>query len=158
MDQIRNNNNELKELLLEWSEKLMSLNNSEVIRNSNIQNRTIKQIVGHMVDSATNNIHRIVHLQYQKSPLTFPNYATHGNNDRWIAIQNYNEENWENLVNLWKYIHLHFIHVSSQINTKKLNQFWDAGDGELVSLQTMAIDFLRHFKLHISEINDLLTK
>ena len=49
----------------------------EVISNpKNAQNRSIKQIVGHMVDSTSNNSHRVVHLQYQKSPLEFPNYAT----------------------------------------------------------------------------------
>jgi hypothetical protein len=30
----------------------------------NSQNRTVKQIVGHLVDSASNNTHRIIHLQY----------------------------------------------------------------------------------------------
>ena len=48
----------------------------------NIQGRTIKQIVGHLVDSASNNTHRIIHLQYQKSPLIFPDYANLGVNDK----------------------------------------------------------------------------
>ena len=41
---------------------------------------------------------RIVHLQYRESPLRFPNYASDGNKDRWIAIQNYQEEDWNLLV------------------------------------------------------------
>ena len=48
----------------------------------NSQDRTIKQILGHLVDSASNNMHRIVHFQYHDSPLHFPNYATNGNKDR----------------------------------------------------------------------------
>jgi len=75
-----------------WVPKLLGLSHNIITNRRNSQNRTIRQILGHMVDSASNNTHRIVHLQYQESPLRFPNYATHGNNDRWIAIQNYQHE------------------------------------------------------------------
>jgi len=94
-----------KELLLlveEWVPKLSALDDDVITERRNRQNRNIKQITGHMVDSASNNTHRIIHLQYQKSPLIFPCYATHGNNDRWIAIQNYQQEDWNELVQLWK--------------------------------------------------------
>jgi len=53
------------------------------------QYRNIKQILGHKIDSASNNTHRIVYLQYRESPCDYPNYATKGNNDKWIAIQDY---------------------------------------------------------------------
>ena len=79
-------------LIKEWECKLKELPNDVITQRRNNQNRTIKQIVGHMIDSASNNKHRIVHLHYQNSPLVFPNYATYGNNDRWIAIQRYQEE------------------------------------------------------------------
>lgn len=79
-------------LIEEWEPILLGLSNDVLSLRRNVQNRTIKQIIGHMIDSASNNTHRIVHLQYQPSPLRFPNYATNGNNDRWIAIQHYQEE------------------------------------------------------------------
>jgi hypothetical protein len=93
----------------------------------NRQNRTIKQIVGHMVDSASNNTHRVVHLQYQPSPLIFPCYASHGNNERWIAIQNYQAEDWHDLVRLWKHSNLHFAHVIAHMNPEKLENVWISG-------------------------------
>ena len=80
-----------------WYPKLTSLSPEIITLRRNSQNRTIKQILGHTIDSTSNNIHRIVHLQYQQSPLIFPNYATFGNNDRWIAIQDYQNEEWMNL-------------------------------------------------------------
>ena len=158
MDQFESNNQELIQLVEQWTHKLLSYkkNTIEGIRNS--QNRNIKQIVGHMVDSASNNTHRMIHLQYQQSPLEFPNYATHGNNDRWIAIQNYENEDWENLVQLWKYAHLHFVHVVRNIDHSKLSNLWNAGDDNLFSLKDMVLDFLRHFKLHISEIEENASK
>ena len=156
MKEFQKNNQELMALIDHWEPLLMALNENDITKHRNSQNRNIKQIVGHMVDSASNNIHRIVHLQYQPSPFAFPNYASSGNNDRWIAIQDYQTENWTNLVQLWKYINLHFVHVVNHVNEDKLDNQWIAAIGENVSLQSMIIDYLRHFILHLNEIEALI--
>ena len=75
---------ELKNLIGSWEPRLMAMPPDKILGIRNNQDRNIMQIVGHMVDSASNNTHRIVHLQYRESPLSFPNYATNGNNDRLV--------------------------------------------------------------------------
>lgn len=150
------NNKELLRLVNEWELRLLSLPEEVIGNRRNIQNRTIKQIVGHMVDSASNNTHRIIHLQYNMSPLIYPDYANLGNNDRWIAIQNYQNENWENLVQLWKYSNLHIAHVIDNVNPEKLNNEWISALQQRVSLEAMILDYLSHFKLHLNEIEDLI--
>jgi hypothetical protein len=150
--------NELLSLVGEWEPKLLALDGDVINERRNSQDRNIKQITGHMVDSASNNTHRIIHLQYQKSPLIFPCYATHGNNDRWIAIQNYQQEDWNELVQLWKSTNIHIVHVIRNINPDKLNNVWISGHGEEVSLEAMVMDYPRHFKLHLSEIDELINQ
>jgi len=147
---------EIKSLIREWEPVLCSLPGEVITQRRNSQNRTIRQILGHMVDSASNNIHRVIHLQYQPSPLVFPNYASHGNNDRWIAIQNYQNEDWLNLIQLWKYSLLHYCHVIENVDAGKLGNEWIAGPDSLVTLKEMIPDFNRHLKLHLSEIRDLI--
>jgi hypothetical protein len=147
---------EITALVNEWEPKLKSLPEAVLQEKQNSQNRTIKQIIGHMIDSASNNTHRVVQMQYRETPLRFHNYATYGNNDRWIAIQNYQDENREILVQHWKYSHLHFAHVIQNIQPEKLNNTWFAGAGEKISLRSMVEDFPGHFKLHLSEIEELL--
>jgi len=149
---------ELLSLVEEWEPKLSALDNEVITERRNSQNRNIKQITGHMVDSASNNTHRIIHLQYQKSPLIFPCYATHGNNDRWIAIQNYEQKDWNELVRLWRCTNIHIFHVIRNINPEKLNNVWISGHNEEVSLEAMVVDYPRHFKLHLSEIDELINK
>ncbi len=149
---------ELLNLIKEWEPKLSALPDDVITERRNSQNRTIKQIVGHMVDSASNNTHRIIHLQYQQSPLIFPDYANLGNNDRWIAIQNYQDEEWNNLVQLWKYSNIHVTHVIRNINIEKLDNVWISALNDKISLKAMVVDFPRHFKLHCGEINDLINK
>lgn len=156
MTQLEKNHQILIELLEKWEPILLSLPKATIENKHNKQNRTIKQILGHMVDSASNNTHRIIHLQYQPTPLIFPDYASLGNNDRWIAIQNYQSENWQNLVNLWKYSNLHIIHVMQNVDESKLGNIWLTATGESVSLIDMMTNYLSHFELHISEIKELI--
>lgn len=156
MNEFGENNQELIRLIGEWEPKLLQLSDDILTQRRNSQNRTIKQIVGHMVDSASNNTHRIIHLQYQVSPLVFPDYANLGNNDRWIAIQNYQHENWKDLVQLWKYSNLHIVHVINNVDMEKLDNVWINALNDAVPLKSMIIDYLRHFELHLSEIDDLI--
>jgi hypothetical protein len=149
---------EILNLIGEWEPRLLGLPNEIISAKRNSQDRTVKQIVGHMVDSASNNKHRIVHLQYQPSPLLYPDYANLGNNDRWIAIQNYQDENWENLVQLWKYSNIHICHVINHVNQDKLDNEWISALNKQVSLKAMIVDYLPHLKLHLGEIADLITK
>lgn len=143
-------------LIDEWEPKLAGLSDEVVSERRNAQNRTVKQIVGHMIDSASNNTHRIIHLQYQPSPLIFPDYANLGNNDRWIAIQNYQEETWNDLIQLWKYSNIHMAHVIRNVNVDKLDNEWITALNKNVSLKAMITDYLRHFTLHLSEIDELI--
>lgn len=147
--------NEIRYLTEKWEPLLSAMTGSEISVPRNGQNRNIKQIMGHLIDSTSNNIHRIVHLQYQESPLTFPNYASEGNNDRWIAIQNYEGANWDNMIQLWKHSLLHYCHVVGNINDEKLDNEWIAGPGNNITLRAMVEDFPRHLKLHLGEIREL---
>jgi hypothetical protein len=147
---------EISTLIDKWLPKLSSLSESTIMAPRNSQNRNIKQILGHLIDSTSNNTHRVVHLQYQDSPFSFPNYATFGNNDRWIAIQNYEDEDWNIMLQLWRYSLLHFCHVIINVNESKLDNEWIAGPDKNITLNSMIIDFPKHLKLHLNEINDLI--
>ncbi|WP_371362048.1 hypothetical protein SRRS_33000 [Sporomusa rhizae] len=158
MGEFMENNQELLNLIEEWEPKLLALSEDSISFRPNNESWTIKETVGHMVDSSSNNTHRIIHLQYQPNPLIYPDYANLGNNDRWVAIQNYQAENWYDLVQLWKYSNLHIVHVINNVNMDKLDNEWITALNKRVSLRAMIIDYLRHFKLHLSEIDELINK
>jgi len=149
---------ELSTLISDWEIKLTKLPERSVTNRQNSQGRSIRQILGHMVDSATNNTHRVIHLHYQKSPVKYPDYANLGNNDRWIAIQNYQEEDWNELVKLWTAVNRHMVHLIAQVDESKLNQQWISALNEKISLREMINDYPRHFKLHLNEISALINQ
>lgn len=147
---------EIKQLIAQWEDILNDLPEESFAVPKNKQNRTVRQILGHLIDSASNNTHRVVQLQYRELPLRFHNYATYGNNDKWIAIQNYQEEDREILIQLWKYANLHFAHVIKQVDYEALNNEWIANVNDKVTLKRMVEDYPRHLKLHLSEIEELI--
>lgn len=150
--------NELSAQIEDWEVKLAALPQETISDRKNSQKRSIRQIVGHMVDSATNNSHRLIHMHYQKSPIPYPDYANLGNNDRWIAIQNFQEEDWDELVKLWSAVNRHFLYLIRQTDASKLNQYWVSALNEKVTLREMIADFPRHFKLHLNEISALINQ
>ncbi|MDR2147818.1 MAG: DinB family protein [Tannerella sp.] len=158
MNEFETNNQTLLELVLEWSPKLLALPDETVTFRPDNESWTIKEIIGHLIDSASNNTHRIIHLQYEASPLIFPDYASFGNNDRWVAIQDYQTENWEDLVQLWKYMNRHIVHVIRRVNADTLDNEWITALGEKVSLRAMISGYLHHVQLHLDEIDGIISK
>jgi hypothetical protein len=88
--------------------------------------------------------------------MEFPNYASNGNNDRWIAIQNFQDEDWYDLIRLWKFYNLHFVHIISHIDPAKLENRWIASPAKTISLKEMVNSYLDHLELHLSEIEELI--
>jgi len=156
MNPFENSCKAILQLVELWEPKLLALSEEVISNPKNIQNRSIRQILGHLFDSASNNTHRIVHLQYRENPMSFPNYATNGNNDRWIAIQDYQHENWNNLVQLWKYANLHLIQIVRSVDQNKLDNLWISGEDKLISLRENIEGYLPHLELHIREIEELI--
>jgi len=140
--------NEQEQILLDLSEEIIT-------EKRNSQNRTIKELLGHLVDSASNNHQRMVRLQY-KTNLDFPDYTQ--DNDLWIHIQKYQETDWYELVQLWKYFNLHIIHIIKSVDTSKLDNYWNDFEGNKVTLEDMLRGYLSHFKLHMRDIHELTSE
>jgi hypothetical protein len=136
-----------------WEPVLIDLPDEVIMNKRNKQNRTIKQILGHMIDSASNNHQRMVRLQYN-SELVFPDYRQ--DNDLWIALQDYQNADWQELIQLWKFFNLHIIQVIKTVDPTKLENFWCDFEGAKVTLQQMIEGYLWHLELHLNEIQQLI--
>ena len=140
--------------VVETEERLLNDLPVEVItQRRNRQNRTIKQILGHLIDSASNNHQRMVRLQYSKELLFFPDYRQ--DNDLWIALQDYQNADWANLIQLWKFYNLHIIHVIHSVDVTKLDNYWYDFEGIKVTLKEMIEGYLDHLHLQMKEIHEL---
>ncbi len=72
-----------------------------------------KQVVGHLIDSAGNNIQRAVRLSID-SELRMPGYKQ----AEWVAVQGYQDRRWAELLSLWQMLNLHSRKPSSVLTRR----------------------------------------
>ena len=108
---------------------------------------SIKEIIGHLVDSASNNHQRFVRMQEVRDMGAFSYEQEH-----WVNCQRYQTERWEDLVNMWYSYNRHLAHVIEHINPAALGNTCDIGYPKPATLQYVAEDYLRHMKHHLDEI------
>jgi DinB superfamily len=119
---------------------------------------TPKEIVGHLIDSASNNHGRFVRAQFTDD-LVFVGYEQ----EEWVSAQRYNEESWPQLVELWKHYNLHLLHVMASAPPETLKQprtrhtldkiAWQmVGAGQPATLEYLMVDYIGHLKSHLRQI------
>lgn len=147
--------NKISELIDNWFPVFEELT-EDVYRNErNWQNRSVIQVVGHMIDAASNYHQRIVRLQYNINP-ALPDFRQ--NNELWIAIQDYQHANWENVINLWKFYNYHLMHIINKSDLNKLDNYWHDFEGTKITLEQIFEGYLEHLELHLKEIQVVIRK
>lgn len=106
-----------------------------------------REVLGHLIDSASNNHQRFVRAQLDGS-LTMPGYAQ----EQWVERQGYKEEKWTELVLFWKSYNMHLVHVVSRIPEEKLGALCAIGNNEPVTLGFLIEDYVAHMKNHLKQI------
>ena len=106
-----------------------------------------KQILGHLIDSASNNHQRFVRAQFQRE-MTFPRYVQ----DRWVAVQGCDDREWADLVDLWRAYNLHLVHVAARIPEEALDNICVVAEDEPSALRHHVIDYVVHLRHHLGQI------
>src|SRR5260221_9334761 len=96
----------LRTILESKAGRLLALSDAESARRPASGKWSPKEILGHLVDSASNNHQRFVRAQLVPD-LIFPPYEQ----ESWVAVQRYGEESWLDLVELWLPYHRQLLHV-----------------------------------------------
>jgi hypothetical protein len=112
---------------------------------------TIKEVVGHLIDSAANNHQRFVRAQFT-TRLVFPKYEQ----NEWVGSQNYRAADWQGLVELWAAYNRHLAHVIKNASTNTLTVECKIGDYDPVTLQFLMEDYVVHLKHHLQKIAERL--
>lgn len=109
-----------------------------------------KELLGHLIDSAANNHHRFIKIQFLSSPLFVEGYAQ---ND-WVRIQNYNEKDTQQLVNFWKIYNEHILYIMQNTPEENLNIKIIAEDAfeNADTLFFLMKDYVDHMDHHLKQI------
>lgn len=106
-----------------------------------------KQVIGHLIDSASNNHQRFVRASLQGS-LEFPGY----DQDGCVRVQAVQSAPWPLLVTLWTNYNLYLAHVIAHLPAPQLEAQCRIGEDEAVTLRFLAEDYLTHLLHHLGQI------
>jgi hypothetical protein len=109
---------------------------------------TRKQIVGHMLDSATNNRQRFVRAATDGS-FAGANYGQ----DSWVAAHGYAEQPWETLLLWWEVEHEILAAVVDRIPEGRLAASCTLDEDPPVTLRFLIEDYTEHQRWHLAQIN-----
>lgn len=148
----------LKEIILSAKERLLLLTDTESFQKATPRKWSPKEIVGHMIDSASNNHQRFVRAQF-KSDMVFEGYLQ----AEWVRIQNYQSRSWNEVVELWAQYNLQLAHVMHftpedirrrSVSKHNLHQiaFKTVAVNEPTSLEYFMVDYVAHLEHHLKQI------
>ena len=108
---------------------------------------SVKEIVGHLIDSAANNHQRFVRAQHVPR-FEFPGYEQ----NRWVRSQDYQTFPWRELVDFWVLYNRHLAHVVRRVPAPALEISCRIGEDESVTLGFLIEDYVRHLRHHLNQI------
>ena len=138
----------LLKLIEESAPKLKNIN-PEKAADKSVNTWSIKEILGHLIDSATNNHHRFVKAQqveqYQIEPYDQP---------FWVNSQRYNDAPWHELIDLWQLYNQHLARVISYIPDSKQTIPCHMNESDVISFGFLVEDYVHHMEHHLQQIKE----
>ena len=105
-----------------------------------------KEILGHLVDSAQNNLRRFIVAQYDENPLIV--YQQ----DEWVKISNYQHYPTHELIQLWTLLNLHICRVLENTKGAKSQKLCNTNNSISHSIEWLAKDYIKHMLHHLHQI------
>ena len=105
-----------------------------------------KQIIGHLIDSATNNHHRFVRAQFDDMPKIL--YQQ----ELWNEYSYYQGMSQEHIISFWEKYNRHIVELTQRIPAKLLSRECMMSDGKGYSIGWLFEDYVRHLEHHLRQI------
>jgi len=138
--------------------RLMAMDDAATSRRPSPGKWSPREIIGHLIDSASNNHQRFVRAIFQED-LVFPGYTQ----DEWVAAQRYQDAAWTELVTLWASYNRHLSRVMTAMPEEvrqKLRRrhnlheiaFHTVPPDTPATLDYFMADYVQHLRHHLRQI------
>jgi hypothetical protein len=107
-----------------------------------------KEILGHLIDSANNNLDRFIRCTYERDFKLV--YAQ----NEWVAVQHYQEAKVDDLLTLWRLLNKQIARVLTNYPDNMLQNTCDTGKNEVLlrTVEYLATDYVQHLEHHLGQI------
>jgi hypothetical protein len=142
---ILNSINKLKEIIETTPSILNNFSEETFNKKENLNKWSKKEILGHLIDSATNNHQRFVRGQFEDNPK-----ITYDQNN-WNKYNFYQEINSKQLIDFWKIYNIQLVEIMNKIEDKNLQKTIDVNE-KLLTLEFLIIDYVEHLEHHLKQL------
>lgn len=137
----------LRKVLEDSKQAFNAISEAEWNQKPELRRWSKKEILGHLIDSASNNHQRFVRVQHVEDR----NFSGYEQN-QWVDIQNYQNMPVSELLNFWYFYNLHLCYVVANLHYDSLYTMCTRGNSEPISCHDLIIDYIEHLEHHVGQI------
>jgi hypothetical protein len=132
------------------SERYHSFSTEELIVKPAPGKWSRQEILGHLIDSAINNLKRFTDIQFSEQPYFIQSYKQ----DELVIVNDYNHLPIKHLIQLLQSLNQQIIYVVGNITADKLNYKVDPqyGNHEMKTLGWIICDYVAHMEHHFKQL------
>ena len=102
-----------------------------------------KEVIGHLIDSAVNNLGRIVRMQLEPDQ-----HLVGYDQTSWVRVQHYAEREWPEVLGLWFALNEHVVWTIAHVEKRHLAHYGVVA-GEPITLGFLIEDYVAHMEHHL---------
>jgi hypothetical protein len=138
--------------LISQGEQYFSTNDEKFLRQPYMPGKwSRKQILGHLIDSAINNLTRFTEIGYQPHPYMYREY----NQAELVKVNNYQEMPTSELLQLWLSLNKQIARIMASATDERLNLKIQFTDDSVSDLRYIMHDYPEHLEHHMKQIISL---
>ena len=130
--------------------KLKQISSEDLLKKPAPGKWSKQEILGHLVDSAINNLKRFTEIQFSPQPYSVISYRQ----NELIMVNDYQNLSLDHLLDLWRALNRQIVLVVKRIPADKLNYPVDPQyeDREMKTLEWIICDYVAHMEHHFRQI------
>ncbi len=109
------------------------------------------EILGHLIDSAINNLKRFTECQFSNEPYLVTAY----NQDELVKLNKYQERKFDDLLKLWCHLNKQIAFIFKDISEEQLKTKINLYDLSICDLEFLIEDYITHMKHHLKQIFEI---
>lgn len=140
---------ELRDLIQTYSQKIATISEPDFYAKPNPTKWSKAEVLGHLIDSAQNNLRRFICGQYEFTP---PQIIY--DQDFWVSANNYKKAKKESIIQLWTLQNERICDILETMPPSNYKKECNTGKTtvQLHSLKWLAEDYIKHMKHHLNQI------
>ena len=138
---------QLEEIIAHYTPRLQQLSEADLTHKPSPVKWSGKEYLGHLIDSAQNNIRRFVLAQYQDKPFVIYDQ------EKWVAAAAYQHYPVKDLVAFWILINKHLVIILKNIPEADHNR--EVQTQDVHSIKWLAEDYNKHLLHHLHQVLQL---